>query len=82
MEETKKRPNIMAIAMVFLALSAIFIVMAYGYGEVKQMNYDNEFYHNTTNFEKLAKELGYGVFKNTIEPQIEPVMIFNISEVT
>jgi len=82
MEQTKKQPNVIAIGMVFLCLSIIFVVMAYGYGEIKQLKYDNEFYHNSVHFEGLAKELGYTINKIDIKPTNKTTMIFDIVNTT
>jgi hypothetical protein len=62
MEQTKK-PNIIAISMVFLALSVVFIAMAYGYGQGNQMKADVEYYKNINNLEGVARNLGYSLTK-------------------
>jgi len=63
MEQQTKKPNIIAISCVFLALSTLFIALAYGYGEATQLRNDNKWYTNIDNLEKFAKSLGYNLVK-------------------
>lgn len=82
MEQEKKKNNVLAISMIFLSLSAIFIVLAYGFGEAKQARYDAEWYQNETNFEKLASGLGYMIFKDEVKQQDNLPTFINITNLS
>ena len=69
--KSNKPVNITAIAMVFLSLSIIFVIVAYGYGERNQAISDNKWYTNYTNINNIANSLGYSLVKN--EKDLNPV---------
>ena len=75
MSETKKPIKLGALSMVFLCISIIFTIMAYGYGAASATLKMTEWCYD--NIEPIAQNEGYTIFKKEIVEDYIPKLLIN-----
>jgi hypothetical protein len=79
MEVKEKKLNIGALSMVLLAISTIFVVMAYGYGQANQAREDSVWFNNDENLKAFADSKGYQLVKIIPQQQTSQLDINDIA---
>lgn len=79
--KSKKPLNIIALAMVFLCLSIVFVSLSYGFGKAEQAKEDKLWYGNIQNLNNVVSSLGYTMTKiPVIEQQSQDSLISHLGK--